>query len=127
MKRCCKQLFFTIILIATFYYIRLDNKLLIHPFCPFHRIMGFPCPGCGGVRAARALLSMDIMGALYINPVSVVFCVLVPILFILSWIDFIFKKHTIPTFMTIVSRPKPTFFIILFFVINWIWSICKEL
>jgi len=34
------------------------------PPCFFHRVTGFPCLTCGGTRAALALLSGDLAGAL---------------------------------------------------------------
>lgn len=39
----------------------------ISPGCTFRRITGIACPGCGGTRAARALLHGDIMGAVQHN------------------------------------------------------------
>ena len=38
--------------------------------CLFKTITGYPCPGCGGTRAAYALLHGDWLGALLINPLS---------------------------------------------------------
>lgn len=37
------------------------------PKCPFKLITGLQCPGCGGQRAAHALLQGDIVGALRYN------------------------------------------------------------
>lgn len=39
----------------------------ISPGCTFRRYTGISCPGCGGTRAARALLRGDIMGAVRHN------------------------------------------------------------
>lgn len=37
------------------------------PKCPFKLLTGLQCPGCGGQRAAHALLQGDIVGALRYN------------------------------------------------------------
>ena len=37
------------------------------PKCPFKLITGLQCPGCGGQRAAHALLQGDVVGALRYN------------------------------------------------------------
>jgi len=36
-------------------------------FCPFHAVTGFWCPGCGGTRAAEALLNLDFQTAFRMN------------------------------------------------------------
>ena len=38
--------------------------------CPFKTVTGFPCPGCGGMRALDALLLGKFGEALSINPLS---------------------------------------------------------
>lgn len=37
------------------------------PKCPFKLLTGLSCPGCGGQRAAHALLHGDVVGALRYN------------------------------------------------------------
>ncbi|MCL8250305.1 DUF2752 domain-containing protein [Aeromicrobium fastidiosum] len=41
-------------------------------FCPFQRLTGLPCPGCGGLRAVNDLTRGDVVGALGSNAVAVV-------------------------------------------------------
>ena len=41
---------------------------LPHLECPVKSILGIPCPTCGGTRAFVALKSLDIPGALSLNP-----------------------------------------------------------
>jgi hypothetical protein len=42
--------------------------------CTFHELTGLPCLSCGAIRALNSLLSGDIIGTLYANPLLVLFC-----------------------------------------------------
>jgi hypothetical protein len=42
------------------------------PPCLFHQSTGLHCPGCGGTRAARALLAGDLSAAIGWNPLLVI-------------------------------------------------------
>jgi hypothetical protein len=42
------------------------------PKCPFHQLTGWHCPGCGGTRAAHAMLHGDFAQALAFNPLLIV-------------------------------------------------------
>ena len=42
-----------------------------YPFCAFHRVTGWQCPGCGGLRAVHHLLHGDLVTAFRFNPVVV--------------------------------------------------------
>lgn len=39
--------------------------------CAMKQIFGIPCPGCGGTRAIKCLLSGDILDAIYYNAFAV--------------------------------------------------------
>lgn len=39
----------------------------VSPGCPFHRLTGLSCPGCGGTRAVQALLAGDVLAACRFN------------------------------------------------------------
>ena len=41
------------------------------PFCPFHRVTGLHCPGCGTGRALHALVHGDLARALRLNVLAV--------------------------------------------------------
>jgi hypothetical protein len=47
------------------------------PPCPFLALTGVPCPGCGGLRAVRDLVTGDLAGALSSNAWAVLTVVLV--------------------------------------------------
>lgn len=36
--------------------------------CPFYRVFGFPCPGCGMTRAVLSLLQLDFAAAWQFHP-----------------------------------------------------------
>lgn len=50
--------------------------------CMFNRITGYSCPGCGGTRAIKALISGDILGSLYFYP-PLLYAVIVYIVFMI--------------------------------------------
>lgn len=55
-----------------------------YPACTFHRLTGFNCPGCGGLRALHQLTHGNILTAFQCNPL---FIALLPLLLItgLRW------------------------------------------
>jgi hypothetical protein len=42
-----------------------------YPFCAFHRVTGWQCPGCGGLRAVHHLLHGEVMTAFRFNQLVV--------------------------------------------------------
>ena len=122
-----KVIIATFALIISAIWIWMGDSLPIQPFCPFHKITGVPCPGCGGVRATKLLLSGDFKMALYTNPLSVLVCITIPFLFIGIWIDYIKGTNKIETFLKKRWNTTTTIFIILIILLNWIWNIQKGL
>ncbi|MEP4079168.1 DUF2752 domain-containing protein [Haloferula sp.] len=47
----------------------------ILPACMINKWTGAYCPGCGGTRAFQALARADILGALRLNPLGVIFII----------------------------------------------------
>lgn len=43
------------------------DRVPIYPVCQFHRITGWDCPGCGGLRATHALLHGQFAEAVHFN------------------------------------------------------------
>ncbi len=44
----------------------------IFPPCPFHKLTGFYCPGCGSLRAINRLLHGRFLEALGLNPLMII-------------------------------------------------------
>lgn len=65
-------------------------------FCPFQRLTGLPCPGCGGLRAVNDLTRGDVVGALGSNAVAVAMVVAAVVL----WCGWVVRRvrgeHTAP-------------------------------
>ena len=57
------------------YYIGLFKALEPYNYCVFKRVTGIYCPGCGGTRALKALLSGDIAASLFYHPAVLYFTV----------------------------------------------------
>ena len=45
---------------------------MFFPVCMFHRVTGWNCPGCGGLRATHQLLHGHLAAAFQLNPLFVV-------------------------------------------------------
>lgn len=50
------------------YFVTGVSVLHLPYLCVFNRVTGYPCPGCGGTRAARALLEGNILRSLWDYP-----------------------------------------------------------
>lgn len=91
--------------------------------CPFKKITGIPCPGCGGVRSAVALFHGDIAGAFQYNflaPFAVLFLAASCI-----WLlyDISKDKNTFREFLSIKWSRAITIPTIILVTANWIYNI----
>ncbi len=59
----------------------------ISPGCTFRRLTGLECPGCGGTRALRALISGEPWAALRYNPFIIAALPILLTEYIRSWRD----------------------------------------
>lgn len=57
----------------------------ISPGCTFRRLTGLECPGCGGTRALRALISGEVWTALCYNPFIIAALPILLTEYIRSW------------------------------------------
>lgn len=95
--------------------------------CPFKNLTGYPCPGCGGIRATIQLLQGNIVEAFYINPLAVVAELLV-LLGLFWWI--VDKLRGTHSLNKITHKPLPTVVYVVLVVavlLNWYWNIQKGL
>jgi hypothetical protein len=53
-----------------------------YPVCVFHRVTGWECPGCGGLRSVHHLLRGEVLTAFQFNPVVVI---ALPVLAWIGW------------------------------------------
>ena len=97
------------------------------PLCPFKLFTTLPCPGCGGIRAANALLHGHVLEALYINPLS---CILIVYIALLPFV-YLYDKLTCHTIIqSLFFQPWKrgyTIVTITLLVCNWFWNIIKQL
>jgi hypothetical protein len=54
-----------------FAYKKFDPAKHSFPACPFLKVTGYKCPGCGSQRAIHHLLNGDIKQAFYLNPLLI--------------------------------------------------------
>jgi hypothetical protein len=100
--------------------------------CFVKNIYGIPCPSCGITRSILALLTGDVAGALFLNPLGLfAFGVMVLIPF---WISIDMLRKDLTLFRTCQKteaflRANKTISIALIMLIaaNWLWNIQKGL
>jgi hypothetical protein len=71
------------------------------PPCPFHKLTGFYCPGCGSLRAVNSLLHGNIKGAFALNSLMVISTPFIMLLLIKPSIGY--KRATPYIVLTIFS------------------------
>lgn len=95
--------------------------------CLFKVITGYPCPGCGGTRAAYALLNGDLLGALYINPISCVLILFYIMMLVWAIRDGYRKDNTLYRFLTKQWDYRILIFVSGVILAVWVWNIHKGL
>lgn len=125
--KLCKLLILTFLLFLSVLWIWMGDYLPIQPFCVFHKLTGYPCPGCGGIRAARFLFSGEIMTALYTNPLSVMLCLVIPVCVLGQWFDYFRGTQMIDSFLKTKWNPFTIVLIVIITMLNWVWNIQKGL
>lgn len=104
-----------------------NHQRIPFPLCPFKLLTGLPCPGCGGIRAANALLHGNILGAIYTNPLSCVVILCIAILPLLYLYDNIAGKHLTRSLLMRTWNRWTTLTFAIVIISNWIWNIYKDL
>ena len=95
------------------------------PLCPFKKITGIPCPGCGGVRCVRMLLHGDVMGAILTNPVSVVFILFIIASLMWLFLDGLKNEDSYKKVILGKWNPRLTAVVLGTILVCWIWNIFK--
>ena len=93
------------------------------PSCPWHRLTGLPCPGCGTTRAVVALLEGRPGIALAMNPLATIGVVAFVLGGVVAplWLALVGRVPMAPT------RPGPAWTIatVTAFVLNWAWLVAS--
>ena len=93
------------------------------PSCPWHRLTGLPCPGCGTTRALVALLEGRPGFALTMNPLATI-----------GVVGFVLGGLAAPLWLALVGRvpmappgPRPAWAIaaVAAVVLNWAWLVAS--
>lgn len=95
------------------------------PLCPFRLLIGFPCPGCGGLRAANMLLRGDVLSALYTNPLSCIVMIFFAILPFIYLYDKVANKRLVANILAQPWNRKITRIVFAIILLNWVWNIYK--
>lgn len=120
-----KPMAISLAFVAATVWLWMESKSLLPKFfCPFHWLTGIPCPGCGGTRAAIQLLHGNLLAALKINPLSVIFCLFLLAILASAWWDFLKGTNYLRT-LTRTRWPNYITFPILGVILAvWIRNIC---
>ncbi len=88
----------------------------IFPPCPFHRLTGLYCPGCGSLRAVHQLLHGNLSMAFRLNPLLILSLILFAFWLIYCGV-LVLKKRPLPT----VAVPSyGIWLILLIIVLFWV-------
>ncbi len=97
--------------------------------CIFKNLTTIPCPSCGSTRAILALVSGDVLTAIYLNPFSILIVGIMIILPLWILLDGIMNSSSFYKYYckieSIMQKPKYGFCIIILVICNWTWNIIK--
>ncbi len=108
-----------------------NSGVFDHSICMIKNISGYPCPSCGSTRSIQALLDLDLVGSLLINPFGII--LVTGFLVLLPWsvYDLVKQKNTISHYYHQLENKLKNRSLVLFLIslvlINWIWNIMKNL
>lgn len=99
--------------------------------CPLKLLTGIPCPGCGTTRAVFAMLNGDVIQALMINPIGLLFSAGILLASGIMIYDLFFKKVLLEKLFERTQtalKSRIIFRSVLFLIsINWVCNISKGL
>ncbi|MCC8089048.1 MAG: DUF2752 domain-containing protein [Rikenellaceae bacterium] len=120
-----KNTAFIAVVLAGYLFIWLKPHCGTIDLCLFKRITGIACPGCGGIRTTKALMAMDPVSALQMNPLSVITNLFIILLVILACYGIIGKRDMLSGVFN--KRWNKLSIAIVFLLIGcqWIWNIYR--
>lgn len=117
----------TFVLILAYLWVVYSEFLPISLVCPFKTIWDIPCPGCGGTRAANAILNGNLSLALKINPLSCLLIAFYIVMLVWSLGDGLQNKNTLYQALTRQWDKRIIFLCMIILLANWGWNIYKGL
>ena len=113
-----KIFFILSLILPVFFFLFIFDPLSskVYPFCPFYKLTGLYCPGCGTARALHKLVHGHLLNALSMNPLMIIS---IPFLFysLLSHIVFLVRGRSLPEIFT---SPFWGWFLLVIVILFWI-------
>lgn len=95
--------------------------------CPIKQLTSFPCPGCGGMRAASLLMHGHFLDAVYTNPLSVLLMLFFCLSAIWIFVDIVRGADTYWRIYHIRWSKTAVAIAVLILLFNWLWNVIKGL
>lgn len=106
-----------LLLAAIIYFLFSPAESTYFPQCPFHRITGFDCPGCGSQRAIHHLLHFRLKDAFASNPLLIL---AIPYLIIGIYFEYFGGKEKYPTVRKTLFGKRAIVIVLILIVLFWI-------
>ena len=126
-RRLIKRILVTAVLVFVTIWIWAGDAMPAQPFCVFRRLTGIPCWGCGTIRVVQLLMQGKLIDAFFLNPLSVLACIMVVSGMAIWWMDFFRNTHIMSSLMKKKFNPMAIVALVCLVLLNWIWNIQKGL
>jgi len=110
--------FVAAIALAIVYYKYNPAKYGLFPQCPFHKLTGLDCPGCGSQRALHALLHLDFKAAAGYNLLMIISIPFLSVHFFYKLKSFFLKREVRWAVIYHPITPKIIFVLVIVFWIT---------
>lgn len=104
-------------IVGSIYFLFSPEEASFFPQCPFHRLTGWDCPGCGSQRAVHHLLHLQVKDAFMSNPLLIV---IIPYLAIGLYFEYLGGKKRFPEVSKALFGKKAAIIIIVLIILFWI-------
>lgn len=102
---------------AIIYFVFSPAESTYFPQCPFHRITGFDCPGCGSQRAIHHLLHLRLKDAFVSNPLLIL---AIPYLIVGIYFEYFGGKEKFPNARKAFFGKRAIILVLILIVLFWI-------